>query len=117
MITDMAEKLKRINILGEDYIIRPDNASNPKLIDANAYCELYSKEIVYDESLLDKNDCQKFNKLEEYSKKVLRHEAMHAIFFESGCNSWANNEELVDFIAVQYPKIKKIFDEIERAAI
>ena len=34
------------------------------------YCELYSKEIVYDESLLDKNDCQKFNKLEEYSKKV-----------------------------------------------
>lgn len=40
---------------------------------------------------------------------------MHAIFHESGCTEWETCETLVDFIAVQYPKIKKIFEEIEKS--
>ena len=51
--------------------------------------------------------------LEYYQKTVLRHEIIHAFLFESGlagsCNvwdgSWAENEEMVDWIAMQLPKI------------
>lgn len=106
--------MHEIDILGVEYTIKGDNANNPKLIDSNAYCELYSKEIVYDENLKHNYyDCRSVENFEEFAKKVLRHEAMHAIFHESGCTEWETNEALVDFIAVQYPKIKKIFDKIE----
>ena len=42
-----------------------------------------------------------------YFKKVLCHELVHAFLFESGLGgeSWANNEELVDWIAFQFPKM------------
>ena len=37
-------------------------------------------------------------------KKVIRHELVHAFLFESGLsvNSWADNEEIVDWIAIQF---------------
>ena len=106
----------KINILGEVYNIRSDNDKNPKLINANAYIEFYSKEIVYSDDLFKDSDCRKFNNIKEFGKKVLRHEAIHGILQESGCTDWAGNEALVDFLAYQYPKIKKICDEIETIA-
>lgn len=108
--------MREVDILGVKYTIKADNSNNPKLIDSNAYCEVYSKEIVYDENLKHNYyDCRSVNNFEEFAKKVLRHEAMHAIFHESGCTGWEADETLVDFIAVQYPKIKKIFEEIEKS--
>lgn len=106
----------KINILGEKYNIRSDNNKNPKLIDANAYVEFYSKEIVYSNDLFKASDCRKYDNIKEFGKKVLRHEAIHAILQESGCTYWSENEELVEFLAYQYPKIKKICDEIETIA-
>ena len=44
--------------------------------------------------------------------KVKRHEIIHAFLFESGLaeNSyWAQNEEMVDFFAIQAPKLFKAF--------
>ena len=48
------------------------------------------------------------------SKKVVRHEIVHAFLTESGLaeNSfWAQNEELVDWIAIQGPKLIKAWQE------
>lgn len=104
---------KQINILGTSYeIITQTERENPKLEDANGLCETYSKQIV----LLDiKQDKMTFSNLEEYKKKVLRHEIIHAFFAESGLRNnceYACSEELVDWIAIQSPKILKVFKEL-----
>lgn len=53
-----------------------------------------------------------------YSKKTLRHEITHAFLFESGlednsneADAWARNEEMVDWIAFQGPKIYAAWQE------
>lgn len=54
-----------------------------------------------------------------YENKVLRHEIIHAFLYESGVwnnsdsnGSWAVNEEMTDWIAIQFPKIAKVFKEL-----
>lgn len=49
-----------------------------------------------------------------HTKNALRHEIIHAFFYESGLDTsslryeaWARNEEMVDFFAIQFPKIIK----------
>ena len=45
--------------------------------------------------------------------KVKRHEIIHAFLFESGLaenSAWAQNEEMVDFFAIQFPKLLKAFE-------
>ena len=57
---------------------------------------------------------------ETYRKKTLRHEIMHAFLNESGLSdssnrfdsAWAKNEEMVDWFAIQSPKIFKVFVEL-----
>ena len=53
-------------------------------------------------------------------QETLRHEIVHAFFNESGlkessngCESgWAKNEEMVDWIALQLPKIYKACESV-----
>lgn len=56
--------------------------------------------------------------LEAHQKKVLRHEILHAFLCESGldfsscqADAWATNEEMVDWFAIQSPKIFKVYSE------
>lgn len=56
--------------------------------------------------------------------KFLRHRIIHAFLYESGlCDakfkdsifnikSWTENEKMVDWLAWQFPKIAKVFDEL-----
>ena len=105
----------KISILGQDYkIIVDTSGNNPKLNDATGYMEPWAKKIVIDGSI-DKNDSRQVENLDAYVRKVYRHEVMHAFFQESGLIykfSAADEELLVDWIAIQYPKIKKIFAEM-----
>lgn len=51
-----------------------------------------------------------------YEKQVLRHEVIHAFLSESGLkgnSDWARNEEMVDYFAIQFPKILKAFMELD----
>lgn len=41
--------------------------------------------------------------------EVLRHEVIHAFFNECGLAEYCNDEQLVQWIAVQFPKILKVF--------
>lgn len=45
---------------------------------------------------------------------MIRHELVHAFLFESGLsvNSWADNEEIVDWIAIQFPKLQAGFNAV-----
>lgn len=65
-----------------------------------------------------KQDPDSVKDLVAYQKKVLRHEIVHAFLYERGLwqNSygskcWAQNEEMVDWIAIQEPKLNRAFKE------
>lgn len=48
-------------------------------------------------------------------KRIIRHEIIHAFMFESGLGfnfehkPFGQDETMIDWFAIQYPKIKKIF--------
>lgn len=44
--------------------------------------------------------------------EVMRHEVIHAFFNESDLSDYSNNEELVDWLAMQFPKMFKVFQEL-----
>lgn len=46
-------------------------------------------------------------------KEVGRHEILHAFFDESGLEGYSQNEQLIDWLAAQSPKIFKVFTELE----
>ena len=102
-----------INILGTDYTIKYQNETeNPKLVGNDGLCETFSKELVLRE-FETTNDM--LDNIDKYKEKVLRHEVIHGFFFESGldCNSdFGRNEELVDWIAIQFPKMYRVFKEL-----
>lgn len=106
----------KINILGTEYeILVQSEADNPKLKESVGLCEHYSKKIILSSMEEAKTDVMCVDNLPEFEKKVLRHEIIHAFLGESGlrgCSDWAENEEMVDFFAIQAPKIAKAFDEL-----
>jgi len=101
---------KKINILGTEYTIRFLNDKEyPKLelSDANGLSELYSKELIIN-SGIDHGKGTEYESLDKYVLKVVRHEIVHAFFHESGLHdNYCQDELLVDWIALQLPKIYK----------
>lgn len=97
-------------ILGTKYTIEEDSpAKNPKLINNNAYVELWSKKIVFENNVAT---IETLENLDELTKKSLRHEVIHSMFHESGLKSYCQDEVLVDWIALQFGKLSKIFNEL-----
>lgn len=102
-----------VDILGTRYNIKSvdRNTDDKRLEGANAYCDYYAKEIVaikYEETE------ESFKDIPAFNRKTLRHEIVHAFLAESGLRrscSWAENEEVVDWIAIQFPKMLKAFNE------
>lgn len=102
-----------VNVLGTDYSIKQLNkVDDTNLEQCDGYCDRSIKEIVIDTF----QDCpMSMKNLDNYKKEVIRHELVHAFLNESGLsgNSWANNEEIVDWIACQFPKLLKAFKEAD----
>lgn len=102
----------QVNILGAIYRIEQREEKNdPLLKDLGGYCEVYENLIVIRK---DWTNPPKMAML----KEILRHEIVHAFFYESGLwdnsNSsavWATNEEMTDWFAIQGPKIYKAWEE------
>lgn len=95
-----------VNILGTPYqIILEPTDDDPKMDGALGYCEPYSKKIF----LLDFEDAPETVERSDLSKmSTLRHEIIHAFLHESGLSEasyWAMNEEMVDWFALQMPKL------------
>lgn len=101
-----------VDVLGTKYNITESNSvKDISLNNADGYCDYSTKQIVIDTfqdspgSLAD---------LDKYKKQVVRHELIHAFLFESGlgAESWGTNEEIVDWIAFQFPKIAEAFAKV-----
>ena len=100
-----------VKILDEKYIIQVRHEEqDPKLKECDGYTDTTIKRIVICDRRSD-NKMQVENP-EVVIGKVLRHEMVHAFLYESGLgvNSWADNEEIVDWIAIQFPKMETAFD-------
>ena len=80
--------------------------------------DFYTKEIRISEQE-DVPAEYKTDNLKEMQRHVLRHELIHAFLFESGMDqssaaheAWAVNEEMIDWMAIQMPKIMAAYDSI-----
>lgn len=103
----------KVKILDTEYTIQLlHEEDDPKLKECDGYTDYTTRRIV----VCDRrsNDPMQVEKPEVIIEKVARHEMVHAFLFESGLdtNSWANNEEIVDWIAIQFPKMREAFDEV-----
>lgn len=105
----------KVNILGQDYKIREcseEQFPKLKLLEADGLFEGYSKEIIIDKSLNDPK-LQNYERLDLLKNKVIRHEIMHAFFYESGLDNYSDDERLVDWLALQLPKIFKCMVDLK----
>ena len=104
--------LKNINVLGTEYMVVESNSHlDDNLEEADGYTDTSIHLCVIDEMKAEKG-CK--IDLKEYKKQVTRHELIHAFLHESGldvCCEWAFNEEMVDWLSIQFPKIQKAFEE------
>ena len=102
-----------IDVLGTPYIILERSTAEDRLLDeCDGYCDKTDKLIVVAKK---ENNCDLGN-FEAYRQKVMRHEIIHAFLFESGLHEcWehkdGHDETYVDWIAVQFPKLLKAFEE------
>ena len=114
------QKTTTVDILGTKYIVHigVDPAKDEKITDLYGYCSASERKIVIvDMDKLAEWDGHTTKAKEKHQKETLRHEILHAFFDESGLRSsclnysgsWALNEEMVDWFAIQYPKIKKVY--------
>lgn len=102
-----------INILGTEYDFKiTTDKEDATLINNDGYCDVYKKIIVF-ESEYNQNDQSSIKDFEALKKRVKRHEIIHAYLAESGLMDFTENEQLVDWIAWQFPKLLKTFTEID----
>ena len=112
-----------VSILGTAYKVvlkKYDEEEAFKKRSICGYCDGYAKEIV----ICDLSTCEGWE--EEPKENVtaaqndtLRHEIVHAFLNESGLQdssctiqeAWARNEEMIDWFALQGPKIYKAWKE------
>lgn len=101
----------KVKILGTQYRVTHSNyPGDPRLENIDGFCDDTAKEIVVETYEGDDGKPGVKAKLDIQRKKILRHEITHAFLFESGLaenSPWAQNEELVDWIAMQGLKIYK----------
>jgi len=101
----------KINVLGTEYTIHYKSEDEDHFLkQCDGYVDKTSKSIVIGIEP-SRNELADFK---TYQEKVLRHEIIHAFLYESGLHeNWkhgdGHDETYVDWIAVQFPKIAKVF--------
>lgn len=113
-----------IEILGAVYtvgMLAYDDTPAFKENNCDAWCNQTAKEIIIVDAMTSPvYKCKSIKEAQALECVWLRHEIIHAYLYESGlhCNSlrfehaWAENEELVDWIAIQLPKIVRTCKEL-----
>lgn len=103
-----------LNILGSDWTVEYRNAdADPLLREDDGYTDPSVGLIVIANK---REDCS----IQDYKymqRENLRHEIVHAFLFESGLGfnlehiEFGHEETMIDWIAIQFPKILKVFKE------
>lgn len=109
--------MKKVNILGTEYTILFDVPESEMPEFSDGCMDQTTKKIKIMKLESDRNSVEN---LDEYKKNILRHEIIHAFIYESGLwnnsscgGAWAQNEEMIDWIAIQFSKIQKAFEQAE----
>lgn len=98
---------KHVNILGSTWTVTPEEMKD------NNYDGLTDSSMKEIRIRLD--NVNEVGNFEALVKKQTRHEVIHAFLYESGLSfnsDWAVNEELVDWIAIQFPKIAEVYEKL-----
>jgi hypothetical protein len=113
---------KTVNILGTPYKVRlaVPYAKDPSLKGRFGYTSFSGKLIVVaDICTIPGWEEATEDEIVDTFCTTIRHEVIHAYLMESGLNesaigvdSWARNEEMVDWFAIQWPKILKTFEKL-----
>lgn len=100
-----------VNILGTEYSIKVDDTLEKTNCDG--LCKEYGKSItVRSVGVMLCDDDSTETKKKRYNE-VLRHEIIHAFFSEAGLDDYSSNEQLVNWIAIQFPKMLSTFQELD----
>ena len=104
----------KINILGTEYTLTVCSEDEDLLLNGmDGLTDETTKELLVESYEKNKDDPNCKKNLQVQINKVKRHEIIHAFLFESGLaenSAWAQNEEMVDFFAIQFPKLLKAFE-------
>ena len=111
----------KIDILGTEYTVEKRAYKDDPMFERHGfsgYCTDIDKLIVIGDMLTfpDWEDEMK-ETAERLERTITRHEVIHAFLSESGLDSssmvcpsaWAKNEEMIDWFALQSPKILKVY--------
>lgn len=104
----------KLSILGSEWTIEYRNAdSDPQLKENDGYTDPSVKLIVIANK---RTDCT-IHDYKYMQRENLRHEIIHAFLFESGLgfnlehSEFGHEETMIDWIAIQFPKMLKVFEE------
>lgn len=112
-----------VSVLGTEYAIeikKYDDDADFERLGCSGYCSSMTKQIVICDMATYKGWERETKEVcDRQIKETLRHEIIHAFFNESGLSensnpvesAWARNEEMVDWFALQGPKIYKAWQE------
>lgn len=112
-----------VNILGQKWtILSGTRKQYPELSDRDGSTDASARTIYVHHTSKPPKPHHVQNR-EQYERRCLRHEIIHAFMYESGLHysslrysgAWAVNEEMVDWIAIQHEKLHTAF--IEAGAI
>ena len=110
----------KVNILGSEWNVKfGKELDYPNLKDNDGYTDSSVREIIIDDFTSTDGEVGRKKDIEAYRKQVIRHELIHAFLAESGLDGnghsfdhWEFNEEMIDWIAIQSPKIFIVFMEL-----
>lgn len=101
--------LSIVEVLGVSYdIFESTESEDADLAGIEGYCDHTVHRIVI--NTFEPGDGI-YEDLDAFRQRVVRHELIHAFLYESGLgeDSWADNEEIIDWIARQFPKMLEAF--------
>ena len=103
--------MNEVDILGTTYTIREETLKDE---DIDGFCDYLNHVICIRRD--NYNNVGNFKKLQNQS---LRHEIVHAFLAESGlqanfehAQSFGHEETMIDWIAIQFPKIAKVYEKL-----
>lgn len=100
----------KVNILGEEWKLKYKKLGD----DFDGLTDWTNRTIT-----IRKNNINNVGNFSELQKQSLRHEIVHAMLYECGLmanwqhpNEFGHDETFVDWYAIQYPKIAKIYRKL-----
>lgn len=104
---------RKILVLGTEYTVKVVKESeDPILKEFNGYCD-YSSKLIIVKDYGDTKDLLAPDNPVVPANSTLRHEIIHAFFYESGLEEYFRDERVTEWLAIQFPKMAKLFSEIE----